>query len=165
MKHFKEKLINILQLPKTLLLSCLRSYRINGAERVKHLPSTYSDYDLPEEIRVAKYDEKLLSEHWNENVTHQCLKARILSTFKHGLLKRTFPILFLFILGYYIFHVLFMNGMCKDYFAAKVRSLEEDPFKSKDAISRLKWFRLANKATQEVPSKTCLLYTSDAADE
>ena len=158
MKHFKEKLINILQLPKTLLLSCLRSYRINGAERVKHLPSTYSDYDLPEEIRVAKYDEKLLSEHWNENVTHQCLKARILSTFKHGLLKRTFPILFLFILGYYIFHVLFMNGMCKDYFAAKVRSLEEDPFKSKDAISRLKWFRLANKATQEVPSKTMMTH-------
>ena len=52
-----------------------------------------------------------------------------------------------------------MNGMCKDYFAAKVRSLEEDPFKTRDAISRLKWFRLVNKATQEVPSKTKSMVT------
>ena len=143
----------MLRWPQELLLSCLRSYRINGAERVKHLPSTYRDYDLPDESRIARYDEKMLAENWNMNMTHQCIKKRILSTFKHGLLKRTFPILFLFILGYYIFHVVFMDEICKDYFAAKVRSVEEDPFQTKDSISKLKWFRLASKATLYTNSK------------
>lgn len=145
--------------PMTILMSCLRSFRINGAERVKHLPSTNQDYSLPEDLRLAKYNENLLSENWNKSVPRQCIWKRIMDTFKYGLLKRTFPILFLFILGYYIFHVLIMNGICTDYFEAKTRSLEEEPFKTKDTISRLKWFRLASKVSPKIPSKSNKMIT------
>ena len=145
--------------PERILLSCLRSFRINGAERVKHLPSTGQDYYLPEESRLAKYNEYLLSENWNKSVPRQSLQRRLLGTFKYGLLKRTFPILFLFLLGYYIFHVSIMNGICTDFFEAKTRSLEEEPFKTKDTISRLKWFRLASKVSPQIPSKSNKMIT------
>ena len=140
-------------------MKCLRSFRINGAERVKHFPSTNQDYSLPEDLRLAKYNDRLLSENWNKSVPRQSIKRKLLGTFKYGLLKRTFPILFLFLFGYYIFHVSIMNGICTDYFEAKAQSLEKEPFKTEHALSRLKWFRLASMVATKIPSRNDKMIT------
>ena len=145
--------------PLKIFKSCLRSFRIDGAERVTHLPSSSQDYSLPEELRLAKYNENLLSENWNKSVPRQCIQRRLLGAFKYGLLKRTFPILFLFLFGYYIFHVLIMNGICHDFFEEKTRALEEEPFKTKDTINRIKWFRLASKVSPQIPAKSNKMIT------
>ena len=90
----------------------LKSLTIDGEERVKHHPLEEEDFALKEEYKVASYDEHDLKNHWNLIMIKQPFKRRLWSAFKNGILKRTLPMLSLYIVIYYTITICILTQLC-----------------------------------------------------
>ena len=89
---------------------CIKNF--NGSENVKYFPSAATDFNLPVEDHVAKYNCDLLSLDWNENHTTQRLLTKIYRTFVHGLPGRLYPIIVEFLVLFYIFNYFRLQYGC-----------------------------------------------------
>ena len=119
------------------LATCLgcRYFRISGNERVKHTKLCEDDFNLPEETHIADYNKESLAKYWNSKIRHRHKIAKqIYSSFRHGLLHRSIPILVVFLLGYYTFHIGVMTYICGHYIDLK-NSLERDLTKNHSSAS------------------------------
>ena len=101
---------------KNPLRSFYGGLTFGGTDMVTDIPLTPKDFrkhlSTIDHRKVAEYDDKTIIEKWNSNIIQQSWKASWLNTFKHGLVRRTCPLILLFILGYYTFY-LAMTIVCK----------------------------------------------------
>ena len=89
---------------------CIKNF--NGSENVKYFPAKSTDFKLPVEDHVAKYNCDLLSLDWNEHHTTQRMLTKIYRTFVHGLPGRLCPIILEFLVVFYIFNYLRIQYGC-----------------------------------------------------
>lgn len=83
-----------------------------GSEDVKYFPVKATDFKLPIKDHVAKYNCDLISYEWNENHTTQRLLTKIYRAFVFGLPGRIGPIIFEFLVLFYIFNYLRLVHGC-----------------------------------------------------
>ena len=92
------------------------TFSINGQESVKHSKFKENDFSLPKDTHVANYDEPALIEFWNSDNAYQTLLKRICSSFTDGILWRTTPILFIYLLSFFVFNMLVLAPLCDPSF-------------------------------------------------
>ena len=85
---------------------------MNGEERIHQDPLNEEDFELESEFKVAKYAPKSLKKHWNTTMIYQPLGRRTWSYLKHGVLKRTFPMLLVFLIIYYFISIFILSQIC-----------------------------------------------------
>ena len=101
------------------------TFSINGEESVKHSKFKESDFSLPKDSRIANYDEPALIEFWNAKNARQTLFKQIYSSFTETILWRTAPILFVYLLAFYVFNMALRTRICAPSLDC---NLEETPF-------------------------------------
>ena len=85
---------------------------MNGEDRIHQDPLNESDFELEPDFKVAQYDSKALKKHWNTSMIYQPLGARIWWHMKHGVLRRTYPMLVVFLIIYYIISIFILTQIC-----------------------------------------------------
>ena len=85
---------------------------MNGEERIHQEPLHEEDFELNTDFKVADYNPKKLKKHWNTTMIYQPLETRTWSYLKHGVLKRTFPMLLVFLIIYYLISIFILTQIC-----------------------------------------------------
>jgi hypothetical protein len=88
------------------------SLLINGEERVEHTPLNKEDFTLNDNIKVAAYNAENLKNHWNKSMMHQPFTKQVWRALTKGILKRTFPIISVFLIIYYSISVFILTQLC-----------------------------------------------------
>ena len=86
--------------------------QFNGSENVKYFPTRKTDFNLPSQDHVAKYNCDLLNLDWNEKLTTQRLLTKIYKSFAYGLPGRLYTIILQFLVLFYIFHYFRIQHGC-----------------------------------------------------
>ena len=93
-----------------------RGFSFEGRETVSTKPLIEKSFslrlDLKDDEKVAEYDESVLRKYWNSNVIQQNWKTRLFDKWKHGVIKRTFPLLMFFIFLHYLLSILILTTIC-----------------------------------------------------
>ena len=93
-----------------------RGFSFEGRETVSTKPLVETSFclrlGLKDDDRVADYDESVLREYWNTNVIQQNWKTRLFYKWKHGVMKRTFPLLIFFVSMHYLLSILILTTIC-----------------------------------------------------
>ena len=98
------------------LRSIVSGLTFDGTDMVSDIRLTPKDFrrhlSMIDDKKVAEYDDKTLMDKWNSNIVHESWKTSLLNKFKHGIIRRTYPLILLYILGYYTFY-LSMTIVCE----------------------------------------------------
>ena len=62
--------------------------------------------------RVADYDENIISDHWNYHVIEQSWCQKLCNFLKHGVYRRTFPVILCYLIAHYTFATVMITTIC-----------------------------------------------------
>ena len=93
-----------------------RGFNFEGHETVSTVPLDEMSFglhvDLREEDKIAQYDESIIRKYWNSNVIQQSWSSRFKSKWRFGVIRRTCPIILLFVAMYYLFSIVMLSTVC-----------------------------------------------------
>ena len=102
---------------RTSIRSIYGGFNFEGRETVSRIPliakSFKMQFSVIDDNRVANYDEHLIMEYWNSTVISQSWDRKMYNRLKHGIVKRTFRIILLYLLGYFTFSLIMLMSVCE----------------------------------------------------
>ena len=88
------------------------AFNFDGSQVVSTKPMTENSFSVHAEDKIAEYDESVIRKYFNKGVILKSLKSRMIRRLKHGVMKRTFPIIAIWILLYYMFSIYIFMTVC-----------------------------------------------------
>ena len=76
-------------------------FTISGADRVKREALTREDFYLPDQTKVAKYDDVRVARYWNETNVKQRMWRQYLNKFAYGLFIKLIPVIIIYLAIHY----------------------------------------------------------------
>ena len=101
----------------------INKIEFNGNEGVKHSEVKNEDFVLPLQDHVANYNPETLTKHWNDNKTAENLLTKIYMAFRHGVPRRTGPIIILDLILFYTFSIVLLTHVCVPSFSKNALNL------------------------------------------
>ena len=87
--------------------------KLNGREQVKRERSSSHSFKLKEDKnKVANYDDSLLEEYWNQNLSKPSFCKRVLKRLKHGVVRRALPTVSFYLFGHYLWALIIITKVC-----------------------------------------------------
>ena len=84
--------------------------KINGREQVKRIRSSPHSFRLKEDKnKVANYEDTLLEEYWNQNLSRPSLGKRVLGRLKNGVVRRALPTVSFYLFGHYLWALIILT--------------------------------------------------------
>ena len=107
----------------TFCYKLIKPFTVAGERRVRRPKLEAKDFKLPSDSWVAKYDPEIVADYWNHRNLPRTFCKAVSQFFYRGIYSKVGPILFLYLLLYYVLNTFIFNiALCTDQVNATTSS-------------------------------------------
>ena len=120
---YKKKLRSCREKMITFCYKLMNPFIVAGERRIKRPKFQAKDFKLPSDLQVAKYDPEIVADYWNHQNLPRTFCEAVAQFFYRGIWAKSAPILFLYLLQYYVLNKFIFNlALCTDQVNATTSS-------------------------------------------
>ena len=154
---------NKLELERSSVRSMNGGLNFEGRDAVSFKPlvpmSFKMQFSVIDDNKVADYDENIISDHWNTHVIEQSWCQKLCNFLKHGVYKRTFPVILCYLIGHYAFALIMITTICKQDILDELQTNNSEEITSSGPYNAIQFlFQYFNETKINNVSDFCINY-------